>query len=99
MTLSSCNKVSKYNFDKVKIGMSYNEVIEILGQPIDKFTDLTSDSYLWLSMGSSYEDAQQLVKDGKNVKYIVVIFSTELSNSSQIVLNKLYGNLEDRIFK
>lgn len=31
--LVGCSKVSKENYDKIKIGMSYEEVVEVLGKP------------------------------------------------------------------
>ena len=33
LALTGCNKVSKENYDKIKIGMSYEEVVEVLGKP------------------------------------------------------------------
>ena len=33
VTMVGCGRVNKENYDKIKIGMSYEEVIEILGEP------------------------------------------------------------------
>jgi len=33
LTIVGCDKVNKENYDKVKIGMSYEEVLGILGKP------------------------------------------------------------------
>ncbi len=33
LTLAGCSKVSKENYDKIKIGMSYKDVVEVLGKP------------------------------------------------------------------
>lgn len=33
LLLSGCNKVTKENYDKIESGMSYNEVVEVLGKP------------------------------------------------------------------
>jgi hypothetical protein len=33
MAVSGCSKVSKENYDKIKIGMRYKEVIQIIGKP------------------------------------------------------------------
>ncbi len=33
LVLAGCSKVNKENYDKTKIGMSYEEVVGILGQP------------------------------------------------------------------
>lgn len=95
LSLFSCNKITKSNYDKIQIGMSYKEVHDILGNPIDHYVDLTYDSYLWTSKGNSYEEALVLSQKGEKVTYIVVIFSTELTNSSPVVLRKTYGDLSE----
>jgi hypothetical protein len=33
LLLSGCNKVTKDNYDKIKSGMTYDEVVQILGKP------------------------------------------------------------------
>jgi len=33
LTLIGCNTVNKENYDKIKIGMSYEEIIGVLGKP------------------------------------------------------------------
>ena len=33
LTIAGCDKVNKENYDKIKIGMSYEEVLGILGKP------------------------------------------------------------------
>ena len=33
LSIVGCSKVSKENYDKIKIGMSYEEVVEVLGKP------------------------------------------------------------------
>ncbi len=33
LLLSGCNKVTKENYGKIKSGMTYNEVVEVLGKP------------------------------------------------------------------
>ena len=33
LALAGCSKVSKENYDKIKIGMSYEGVVEVLGKP------------------------------------------------------------------
>jgi len=33
LALTGCSKVSKENYDKIKIGMSYEEVVGVLGKP------------------------------------------------------------------
>ena len=33
LALAGCSKVSKENYDKIKIGMSYDKVVGVLGKP------------------------------------------------------------------
>jgi hypothetical protein len=33
LALAGCSKVNKENYDKIKIGMSYEEVVGVLGKP------------------------------------------------------------------
>jgi len=33
LALAGCSKVNKENYDKIKIGMSYEDVVEVLGKP------------------------------------------------------------------
>ena len=33
LALAGCSKVSKENYDKIKTGMSYEEVVGVLGKP------------------------------------------------------------------
>jgi hypothetical protein len=33
ITFAGCSKVSKENYDKLKLGMAYEQVVEILGKP------------------------------------------------------------------
>ena len=43
------------------------------------------------------DEAFELAKDGKEIKYIIVVFSVELTNKSQIVLNKKFGYVSELI--
>ena len=46
--LTGCSKVTKVNFDKIKIGMSYQDVVEILGKPDTcEKTVLKTKSCMW----------------------------------------------------
>lgn len=36
LLVAGCSKVTKENYDKVKVGMTKDQVIEILGKPADK---------------------------------------------------------------
>ena len=33
LTLSGCSKVNQENYDKIKIGMDYQQVVDVLGKP------------------------------------------------------------------
>ena len=33
LALNGCSKVNKENYDKIKIGMSFEEIVEVLGKP------------------------------------------------------------------
>lgn len=33
LAIAGCSKVNKENYDKIKIGMSYEEVVGVLGKP------------------------------------------------------------------
>lgn len=95
LTLTGCQKINKANFDKIKVGMTLREVTDILGQPADEFVDLTSTRYLWLSRGNGYLDALEHAKKGKEVKYIIIVFTPEMINSEPRVTGKLFGDIQD----
>jgi hypothetical protein len=48
LTLAGCSRVNKENYDKIKIGMSYQEVVGVLGKP-DTCEDpvLKTKSCMW----------------------------------------------------
>ena len=50
LALIGCSKVNKENYDKIKIGMSYEEVVGILGNP-DTCEDpiVKTKSCMWVS--------------------------------------------------
>ncbi|MCK4502930.1 MAG: DUF3862 domain-containing protein, partial [Desulfuromonadales bacterium] len=45
--LSGCNKVTKENYDKIKMGMSYNEVVQLIGTPEGCLEALGISSCAW----------------------------------------------------
>lgn len=94
-TLTGCNKVTTHNYSLIKIEMTKSEVIEILGLPNETYDNLTSTDCLWLSNGNTYEEAVNLSKKGKRIKYIIVTFTGDLVNGEPYVLSKDFGNLED----
>lgn len=96
LLLTGCkNNVTKSNYDKIYMNMEKSEVLAILGDPDDTVMNLHNDEYYWFSEGRSIDEAFELSKKGKDVKYIIVVFSVELTNGKQIVLNKQYGNVSD----
>ena len=56
LLLFGCSKVNKENYDKIKIGMSYPEVVAVLGNP-DKCEEpvLKTKSCLWGSSDKKIE--------------------------------------------
>lgn len=96
-TSTGCNKITKNNYNKIEVGMTMEEVIEILGNPTEKFTSLTYDSFLWVNKGNTFSDAVEMVNKGIDVEYIEVVFSIELNKSQQIVLRKEFGDLKKKL--
>jgi hypothetical protein len=45
--LVGCNKLSKANYDKVKVGMEYDEVVEIFGKPDSCSDTLVVKGCMW----------------------------------------------------
>ncbi|MEN8260766.1 MAG: hypothetical protein ABFS02_09315 [Pseudomonadota bacterium] len=45
--LSGCDKVNRENYDKLKMGMEYKEVITLLGEPQSCQSILTAKSCVW----------------------------------------------------
>lgn len=93
--VSSCNKVNKENFNKIKNCMTLEEVKEILGEPSDKRSNLHNDEYYWFSDARTIYEAIDKANEGKYCDYIIVVFSVEMTNNKQIVLNKKIGNTKE----
>ena len=94
-TLTSCNKVTKENFDQIKNGMTLEEVKTILGEPSDKKTNIHNDEYYWFSDARTIYEAVDKANEGKYCDYIIVVFSVELKDNKQVVLNKKMGNTKE----
>ncbi|MGZ8217939.1 DUF3862 domain-containing protein [Methylomagnum sp.] len=45
--LAGCSKVNRENYDKLKMGMDYGEVIQILGEPANCDNLITAKSCVW----------------------------------------------------
>lgn len=95
LLVSSCNKVNKENFNKIKNGMTLDEVKEILGEPSDVRSNLHNDEYYWFSDARTIYEAIDKAEEGKYCDYIIVVFSVEMTNNKQIVLNKKIGNTNE----
>ena len=51
----SCSKLTKENYDKVKIGMGYDQVIEIIGDPEKCDSLLNAKNCIWGDESKSIE--------------------------------------------
>jgi hypothetical protein len=47
MTVLGCSKVSKENYDKLKVGMAYEEVVNIIGSPDSSSETFGTKTCLW----------------------------------------------------
>ena len=45
--LMGCSKMNKENYDKIKVGMDYQEVVEIIGSPDKCDAALGTKSCIW----------------------------------------------------
>lgn len=45
--LSGCSKINKENYDKLKMGMDYDEVIQLLGEPTQCESLIAAKSCTW----------------------------------------------------
>ena len=55
ITTFSCSKVTKENYDKVKIGMDYDQVIKIIGDPEKCDSLLNAKNCIWGDESKSIE--------------------------------------------
>ena len=88
LTLTSCNKVTEKNFDKITAEMTKAAVVEILGEADDS---TTIDEYVvmyWFKGAKSVAEAQSKTADGKKVTYIKVVFH------DSVVYTTAYGEWE-----
>ena len=81
ITLSSCNAVRKYNYDRIvagdkEHGTLLSEIINLLGEP-DVIKNLSPDvnhnSYYWFDIADTYDEAIALSKENKKVYYIAIM--------------------------
>ena len=47
LLLSGCNKLTKENYDKIKSGMMYDEVVQIIGKPTNCSEAIGISSCTW----------------------------------------------------
>ena len=93
-TLISCNKVTKSNYDKIYIGMRKSEVIKIIGLPNETIPQLTYDICYWYDNATSFKDAIEKEKEGKEVYCIILTFTIDEGTPS-VVTHKEYGRIQD----
>lgn len=94
VTLTSCNKVTKSNYDKIYIGMKKSEVIQIIGLPDETIPQLTYDICYWYDNATSFKDAIEKEKEGKEVYCIILTFTIDEGIPS-VVTHKEYGRIQD----
>ncbi len=93
-TLSSCNKVTKSNYNKIYLGMKKSEVIQIIGLPNETIPQLTYDICYWYDNATSFKDAIAKEKEGKEV-YCIILTFTILEDTPSVVTHKEYGRIQD----
>ena len=93
-TLISCNKVTKSNYDKIYIGMRKSEVIKIIGLPDETIPQLTYHICYWYDNATSFKDAIEKEKEGKEVYCIILTFTIDEGTPS-VVTHKEYGRIQD----
>ena len=47
LILLGCSKINQENYDKLKVGMDYDEVLEILGKPANCESILNMKNCIW----------------------------------------------------
>ena len=57
--ITGCSKISKENYDQVKVGMNHDQVTDVLGKPLDKTeTDLSGigmgNAEMWVYSTAGY---------------------------------------------
>ena len=55
ITAVSCSKLTKENYDRVKVGMDYSEVIKIIGDPKECDSLLNAKNCIWGDESKSIE--------------------------------------------
>ena len=52
LLIVGCSKVTKENYDKIKSGMSYNDVVKLIGKPAECSEALGISSCQWKNDGA-----------------------------------------------
>lgn len=47
LALSGCSKVNQQNYERLKMGMTYTEVVELLGEPTECTSFLAARNCTW----------------------------------------------------
>lgn len=76
LTLTGCKNSEPgiHNFKKVKVGMTIEEVFDLLGEHDDYDADPYFQYSYWFDGASSMKDAQKKTERGQVIKYYLVIF-------------------------
>ncbi len=70
--LVGCNKLTKANYDRLKIGMGYNKVVSILGKPDTCLDTLGTKGCTWgdeqMNITISFLRNKVILYQSKNIK-------------------------------
>ena len=62
--------ISKNKYDNIKQGMTYKEVVKLLGKPDDVVKLSGGTNYYWFKGAKNIEDADKKIEKDKNPYYI-----------------------------
>lgn len=57
LTLTACDRITAQNYDKLEVGMPYDEVVSVLGEPTECSAVVNTKSCRW-GKGDKYIDAK-----------------------------------------
>lgn len=93
---TSCSSINKTNYQAIKDGMYYSEVVKILGEPNEKkpnIPDMYHNCYYWYDGALTLDEAKAKAKEGKKVYYIGIMTTT----SKYLVIGKSAGYVDEKL--